>query len=216
MSNSTTLLDQISSSQASKEVTANAIDDAESPAALFGRRASTTTALTWGYYGGVITVDGVLTAIANGTVALSASLTNFVEADRAGTVTKNTTAFTAGRTPLYSIVAGASTITSYTDYRLTTNKTIGKLSKSIAGSSNVTLTAAEASNDILEFTGAITGNISVFVPLSADQWTVFNGTTGAFTVTIIGATGTGIVIATAKRAIVYADGTNVVRVTADV
>lgn len=210
------MLDTITSSQSGKETTANAMFDAASPSMLFGRRASTTTALTWGYYGGYMRVDGVLTAIANGTVSLTGSTTNYVEVNRSGTVSANTTGFTAGRIPLYSIVTGSSTITSYTDFRLCPYKYTGKLSVSVAGSANVTLTEAQSENDILEFTGVITGNIQIIVPLSAQQWTVFNNTTGAFTVTIIGASGTGIVIATAKRAIVYSDGTNVVRVTSDV
>jgi hypothetical protein len=48
--------------------------------------------------------------VAGGTIALSASATNYVEVDRAGTVSKNTTAFTSGRLPLYVVVTGSSTI----------------------------------------------------------------------------------------------------------
>ena len=117
MSNSTSNLDLISASQAQKEVTANAMLDAASPAMLFGRRASTTAALTWGYYGGTILVGGAPTQIANGTVALTASATNYVEATTAGVVSANTTAFTAGRAKLYTVVTGAATVTSYTDQR---------------------------------------------------------------------------------------------------
>jgi hypothetical protein len=117
MSNSTTLLDTIQQSQAQKEVTANALLDAASPAMLFGRRATTTTGLTWGYYGGYLSVSGTPTAIANGTVALTASTTNYVEATTAGAVSKNTTAFTSGRIPLYVIVTLTATVDSYTDRR---------------------------------------------------------------------------------------------------
>jgi hypothetical protein len=118
MANSTTNLDTISSSQASKEVTANALFDAGSPTTLFGRRASTTSALTWGFYGGRFTKpDGTRITVANGTVALSASATNYVESDQNGVVSKNTAGFSAGAIPLYSIVTGASTVTSYTDER---------------------------------------------------------------------------------------------------
>ena len=112
MSNSTATFDPIVQSQASKEITANAYFDAVSPASSFGRRQSTSSGLTWGYYGATITVDGVLTQIANGTLALTASTTNYVEATRAGVVSKNTTGFTAGSIPLYSVVTGASTVTS--------------------------------------------------------------------------------------------------------
>jgi hypothetical protein len=118
MANSTTNLDLLSVSQASKEVTANALFDAGSPAMLYGRRASTTAALTWGYYGGGLLISGSITVIANGTVALTASATNYVEADPAsGAVTNNTTGFTTGKVPLYEIVTGTTSVTSYIDRR---------------------------------------------------------------------------------------------------
>ena len=118
MASSTSNIDNLIQSQASKEVTANAYFDAASPGTLYGRRASTTSGLTWGYYGGRVRVAGVSTSIANGTRTLSASTTNYVEADATtGAVSHNTTGFTAGRIPLYSVVTGASTVTSYTDHR---------------------------------------------------------------------------------------------------
>ena len=220
MSSSSSHLDLISPSQASKEATANELFNAGSPAALFGRRASTCTGLTWGYYGGPMLVDGVLTVIANGTVALTASTTNYIEATRAGVVSKNTTAFTPGQIPLYTAVTGTSTITSWTEYRAWVQPTVvaGKLARVIASDANITLTWSEAANDILQFTSGVslTATRNVVVPLAARQWTVYNGTTGAQSLQFIGASGTGITVANGKRAIIYADGTNVVRVTADV
>lgn len=113
MSNSTTLLDTIAVNQSSKEVTANALFDAISVGALWGRRASTSTGLTWGYYGGWYNGQ-----INNGTVALTASSTNYLMADAAtGAVSVNTTGFASGKIPLYLIVTGTSTVTSYTDER---------------------------------------------------------------------------------------------------
>ena len=215
MSNSTATFDPIVQSQASKEVTANAFFDAASPATSFGRRQSTTSGLTWGYYGATITVDGALTQIANSTVALTASTTNYVEATRAGVVSKNTTGFTAGSVPLYSVVTGASTVTSYTDYRLQSVPYTGRMAKAMSDA-NTTLTAAEARTQIIEFTGTLTAARNIVMPLAAQQWTVFNGTTGGFGVQFIGATGTGITVAAGKRAIVYSDGTNVVRASADI
>jgi hypothetical protein len=215
MASSTSNLDTLTYNQAAKETTANALFDAGSPATIFGRRATTTTALTWGYYGGYLIVDGVLTSIANGTVALTASTTNYVEATRAGVVSKNATAFTAGSIPLYTIVTGASTVTNYTDHRTTWMPITGKLVKAMADA-NQTLTAAEARCQIIEAAGALTALRDVIVPLGAQQWTVFANVTGGFGVRVIGATGTGITIADTKRAIVYSDGTNVVRVSADV
>lgn len=86
----------------------------------------------------------------------------------------------------------------------------GFLSKSIAGTGSVTLTAVEAGNGIIRFTGALTGNRDVIVPSSPTRsWVVFNDTTGAFTLTVKTASGTGVLVPQGKREIVYCDGTNV-------
>ncbi|KVD37863.1 beta strand repeat-containing protein [Burkholderia ubonensis] len=119
MGNSTVQLDQISSTQANKEVTANSLFDAASPASLWGRHASATGGLTWGYYGGnFVDNTGANHAIANGTITLTASTTNYIYANATtGAVSVNTTGFPGGSVPLYSVVTNASTATSYTDYR---------------------------------------------------------------------------------------------------
>ena len=210
MANSTTNIDTISSTQLSKEVTANQYFDAASPATLFGRRGSTTAGLTWGYYGGRILVDGVLTTIANGTVSLSASSTNYLEATRAGVVSKNTTAFTAGSIPLYTIVADASAVTSYTDERAWVDPAYLTHDVSITvTTADVTLSAAQARARYLKTTGTLTGNRSLIVPNNGD-WYVYNGNGGAYTLTVKTSAGTGIVVKQGERAHVYADGTNVV------
>jgi len=87
----------------------------------------------------------------------------------------------------------------------------GVLSKSVAGSSNVTLTAAEALNAVLTLTGVLTGNINVIVPTANKVWTIFNNTTGAFTLTVKTAAGTGIAVTQATYAILYCNGTNVLQ-----
>jgi len=79
----------------------------------------------------------------------------------------------------------------------------GYLSKSVAGSANVTLTSnnadptAEASNKVIEFTGTLTGDITVFVPAVESNYIFFNNTSGAFTLTVAptghGANGSAIV-----------------------
>lgn len=215
MSNSTITFDALIQSQSAKEITANAMLDAVSPASLYGRRQSTSSGLTWGYYGGNVLINGVLTQIANGTLSLTASTTNYVQALPAyGAVSSNTTGFTAGSIPLYTIITGASTVTSYTDHRLATPEFTGRLAKTM-GDANTTLTQAEARNNIIELTGTLTAARNIVLPLAVRQYTVFNGTTGGFGLQFIGASGTGITVASGKRAIVYADGTNIVRVTAD-
>ncbi|MFA5170432.1 MAG: hypothetical protein WC426_02620 [Sulfuriferula sp.] len=116
MSDSTSLLTQLTTSQAGKEATVNELMNAASPATVFGRRQSS-SGLAWDYFGGRFNANGTLTAIANGTLTLTASTTCYIEVNPAGTVSFNTTGFTAGNIPLYSVVTGASTVTSYADYR---------------------------------------------------------------------------------------------------
>ena len=220
MSNSATgIIDTIISAQASKEVTANAYFDASSPATLFGRRAALCSGLTWGFYGGTIVVDGVLTQVSltsSNTLALTASQTNYIEATRAGIVSKNTTGFTPGRIPLYSVETGASTVASYTDYRAWAMPAFVTQKTGVAvTTADVTLVAEQARARYLTISGVLTANRSVIVP---NDWEgiVYCNNTGAFKTTIKTAAGTGVVVAQTKRAILFADGTNVVRVTADV
>jgi hypothetical protein len=125
MADSTTHLDLISVSQSSKEATSNALSDAMSANAIFGRRASTTSVLTWGYYGGKYRkADGTILSVANGTVALTDAATNYIlETD--GVVSKVTAApagwpapLAAGANALYAVVCSGGAVTSYTDYRI--------------------------------------------------------------------------------------------------
>lgn len=123
MANSTSNIDTISASQAAKEVTANAFFDAASQAATYGRRASTSSGLTWGYYGGnVVIADGSTSQIANGTLTLTASTTNYVVAakvDGAVSVATTTTNWddAANYWRLYSVVTNATVATSWIDFR---------------------------------------------------------------------------------------------------
>lgn len=216
MSDSTSKLTRLTTAQAGKEITVNELFDAASHALDFGRRQSS-SGLSFDYFGGRFLVDGVSTDIANGTIALTASTTNYVESNRAGVVSKNTSAFTPGSIALYKVVTGTAIVTSYEDHRPWIKLATGKLVKSMPSDANYTLLHAEALCDILEFTGGttLTATRNIVIPLMTKQYTVFNNTTGAQSLQFIGATGTGITIATGKKAIIYADGTNVVRVTAD-
>lgn len=216
MANSTSNLDLILQAQSAKEATANALFDAGSPATLFGRKQSSSSGLSFALYGGNMLVDGVFFQVANTIVSLSASTTNYVESDRAGTVFTNTSGFTAGRIPLYECVTGSATVTSYTDRRSWVQplSVQGRLVLAMADA-NTTLNAAQARNQILEFTGTLTAARNITVPLAVQQWTVFNNTTGGFGLQFIGATGTGITVAAGMRAIIYSDNTNIVRVTPD-
>ncbi|MBK8401193.1 MAG: hypothetical protein IPL29_09130 [Propionivibrio sp.] len=114
---STSNIDPIIQSQASKEVTANNALNALSRAADFARRESTSSGLTWGFHGTprwYVNAGAVVKA--NGTVTLTASSTRYVSADRALAVTESATAFPANRLAMYKAVTGASTVSSYEDH----------------------------------------------------------------------------------------------------
>jgi len=82
----------------------------------FDQDNATTTGLTWGYKAGLNPKSGAV--IAAGTVALTASQTNYVELDpSAGTVSANITGFTTGRVPLRKLVTDTGAITTNTDNR---------------------------------------------------------------------------------------------------
>jgi hypothetical protein len=86
----------------------------------------------------------------------------------------------------------------------------GRSTKSVAGSSDITLTTAEALNMIQEYTGVLTGNINVIVPAYSKLYAVYNNTTGAFTLTVKTASGSGVAVTQTKKTILVCDGTNVV------
>lgn len=208
MPDSTTHLDTIIQGQGSQDIKANALFDALGQVSLYGRRSSTSSGVTWGYYGGKVRLAGGVNSISNGTLSLTQSATNYVQAHPdTGTISANTTAFTAGYLPLYTVVVGASTVTSYTDHRGATvlNDTLAKTLSDAA----YTLTQAEAAPSVLTFTGTLTATRNITVPLVGKrQWTVYNGT--GQSLQFIGATGTGVTVASGRRAVVYSDGTNVV------
>ena len=102
MADSTTNLPQLSPSQANQEARLNEVIDAASLGTYYGRNAATCSGLTWGFLGGKLLIDGTQTAVANGTVTLTASTTNFVQLSSAGIVSVATT-----RNPLLSPTRGS-------------------------------------------------------------------------------------------------------------
>jgi hypothetical protein len=181
-----------------------------------------TSGLTLSVFGGNVVVGGVVTTLSNQTaLSLTNSATNYVELDPAGTATTsgiriNTSGWTAGYLPLWSIVTSGGAISTYADERPWLATVNPRAVVNMASNANKTLTQAEARADILEITSTtLTATRDIVLPLTPKQRTVFNNTTGSQSLQFIGATGTGITVANAKRAILYSDGTNIVRVTAD-
>jgi hypothetical protein len=104
----------------------------------------------------------------------------------------------------------------------------GYQSVDVAGSANVTLTSNNSTsntddsatddqvhNAVLEFTGALTGDINVFTDAVETKYIVFNNTTGSQTLTFGPTGGTGVTLKQGAKTIVYTDGTTMVDVMGD-
>ena len=81
----------------------------------------------------------------------------------------------------------------------------------VAGAAgDYTLTGGELNRVSYRFTGALTGNRNIIVPTAIQQYWVDNETSGAFTLTVKTAAGTGVVVPQGNAMILSCDGSNVV------
>jgi hypothetical protein len=151
----TTTLQQLTASQANKEVAVNRNFETLSPVGMYGLKQSTTTGLTLGYYGGHIAGS----TVADGAIALDASNTVYVVAHRTtGVVSKSTATTnwdatsTYGR--LFKCTTSASAITPV-DWREQDGGWFDRTA--VAGSGDVaTDTIWDAAGDLVQGTGANT------------------------------------------------------------
>lgn len=153
----------------------NTLTDAGSPAMTGARDATTTALLVWGFLGGRI--NGVDKA--NGTVALTASNTNYVVMAKSGlAVTAATTTTnwndTANYWRLYSVVTNSTTATSYNDERFSS---LGMVQPALGAGSNgqVWGVAAGVPGWI---TVAGTGDVVGPASSTDDRIATFDGATG--------------------------------------
>ncbi len=93
---------------------------------------------------------------------------------------------------------------------LQNNFSVTILNLNVAGGSDVTETSAQAQNIIQQFTGILTASINVIMPATPQIYFVYNNTSGAFTLTVKTAAGTGVQVAQGTNTILYCDGTNIV------
>lgn len=92
----------------------------------------------------------------------------------------------------------------------------GRFAKAMS-TSNYTLVTPEYYARHLTFTGAIGAGRDVVLPLfNGAEWVVYNNTTGGFALTFKGSSGASVAVAATKTAIIRCDGTDILRVTADV
>lgn len=76
-------------------------------------------------------------------------------------------------------------------------------------SANVTLTPAQYGKPFVVLSGVLTANLNLIFPNLAGEWTVVNNCTGAFTVTVKTAAGTGAVVTPGRTRIIWGDGTKI-------
>jgi len=105
----------------------------------------------------------------------------------------------------------------------------GYVAVSVAGSANVTLVSNNSTtntsegaddqvhNKVIEFTGTLTGAINVFTDAVEGDYTLFNNTSGAYSLTFAntGHVANGVVITQGTKSIVYTDGSTIYDVGAD-
>ena len=108
----------ISSTQASAEVPINENFALLEFLQVYGKKASTTSGLTWGYWGG--RWSGVL--VVDGTVTLSASSTTYIVVNYTSGVLSISTSITnwndrPNYARVYKLTTGTSTVTAIEDYR---------------------------------------------------------------------------------------------------
>jgi hypothetical protein len=129
-------------------------------------------------------------------------------------------------TPTTGDIDGASTVTLnpndscwvFTD--LSNLYTIGRgqsalfvfsfISINVAGTGDYTLSTPQQNQIAYKFTGVLTGDRSIIVPTTVQQYWVDNETTGAHTLQVKPASGAGITVGQGSRAILYCNGTDVI------
>ena len=106
----------------------------------------------------------------------------------------------------------------------------GYAAVNVAGSANVTLvsnnstsntdddsTDDQVHNKVIEFTGALTGNINVFTDAVEGEYVLFNNTTGSYTLTFgnTGHAANGVAVSQGTKSIIYTTGSVMSDVMAD-
>lgn len=164
----------------------------------------------WGGAGGTLTLPAPTTVGNNWFIYLRNSGSGAIVADPSGTILIDdgpTLSFQPGESAIiatdganfYTIGFGQSATFAF-DYT----------SINVAGSGDYTLTGTELNRIAYGFTGTLTGNRNIIVPATVQQYWVNNQTTGAYNFTVKTAAGSGVLVNTGSRSILYCDGTDVV------
>ncbi len=139
------------------------LDGVLSPAAAFGWNQNTTIGLTFGYYGGVIFEDAAPVTVAAGTIALTASATNYVQRTNQGMVSVNQTGFTPGYVPMAAVVTNTGSITQVTDSRPADRAPGGRLVMNVGAPTGLTIATATTGGTLAAST-TFTYQVSALYP----------------------------------------------------
>jgi hypothetical protein len=164
----------------------------------------------WTGAGGTLTLPAPTTVGNNWFIYLRNSGSGAIVADPAGTILIDggpTLSFQPGESAIivsdganyYTIGFGQSAIFAF-DYT----------SIDVSGSGDYTLTGTELNRIAYGFTGILTGNRNIIVPTTVQQYWVNNATTGAYNFTVKPSSGSGVLVNSGARSILYCDGTDVV------
>lgn len=103
-------------------------------------------------------------------------------------------------------------LTFYTLARTTSSASSGFdfLTVSVAGTGDYTIAGSQLNRIAYKLSGLLTGNRNFIVPATVQQYWINNQTSGAFTITVKTAAGSGVVVPQGQSAVLYCDGTSVV------
>lgn len=148
-------------------------------------------------------------SVANQTAGLNTAVT---AASRLATAWSPTYAYTAGQIAVYGGYLYLATAASTNSTPPSANWLpigAGQTTVTTAGGTT-TLTALQSQYEILIISGTLTANATIIEPVGVQRdFYVYNGTTGAFTVTVQPPTGTGVTIPQGFGARLYINGTDV-------
>ena len=165
----------------------------------------------WTGAGGTLTLPDPVTTGTNWFLYLRNSGTGAIVADAPGTTTidgSGSLSFQPGESAIiatdganfFTIGFGQSATFAF-DYTVI----------AVGGTGNYTLSGSELNRVSYRFTGVKTGNRVIIVPATVQQYWVDNETTGSYTFTVKTSAGAGVVMVAGERAILYSDGTDVLR-----
>ena len=75
--------------------------------------------------------------------------------------------------------------------------------------SDVTVTQLQSAFPVIVVSGTLTGSRNLIFPAIVGEWIVQNNTSGAYTLTAITASGTGVTLTQGQSTYIYGDGTNI-------